>query len=97
MVMGGVDACGRACSHIPHAFFVASKTLSVVPSSCSRVAYWEPAKFAQRLRDVTTSDNEILLKTEMSGGHFSFMDRYAYLRDKAFDFAWLLHALGCKV
>jgi oligopeptidase B len=64
---------------------------------CSRVAYWEPAKFAQRLRDVNTGSNDILLKTELDGGHFSFMDRYAYLRDKAFDFAWAMDALGVSV
>jgi len=60
----------------------------------SRVAYWEPAKFAQRLRAANTGPAPILLKTELVGGHFSFMDRYAYLRDKAWNYAWVLTTLG---
>ena len=60
----------------------------------SRVAYWEPAKFAQRLRAATSGDPAvILLKTDMGAGHFSYVDRYVELRDTAFQLAWLINAL----
>lgn len=60
----------------------------------SRVPYWEPAKFAQRLRAATTGDPRvILLKTDMGAGHFSFTDRYAALRETAGEWAFLLSHL----
>jgi hypothetical protein len=36
-------------------------------------------------------------QTDMGAGHFSYNDRYVYLREKAFEYAWLLHTLGVKV
>jgi oligopeptidase B len=60
----------------------------------SRVAFWEPAKFAQRLRDANTGLSEILLKVEMGAGHFSAADRYAYLKEKALEYAWLLSKIA---
>lgn len=66
----------------------------------SRVAYWEPAKLAQLLRAASTAPGgpaSILLKTEMGAGHFSFADRYKYLREEAFIYAWLLEKLGVPV
>jgi oligopeptidase B len=62
-----------------------------------RVAYWEPLKFAQRLRAATQGDkNSILLKTDMGAGHFSYSDRYVALKDTAFQWAWLLSVLKKK-
>jgi len=55
-----------------------------------RVPYWEPAKFVSKLRHFNKSDSLILLKTEMSQGHFGGMDRYQYLREKAFNDAYIL-------
>src|SRR3546814_14098608 len=34
-----------------------------------RVTYWEPAKWAARLRATKTDDNLLLLKTNMGAGH----------------------------
>lgn len=34
-----------------------------------RVAYWEPAKWVARMREVRTDDSILLLKTDMSSGH----------------------------
>ena len=62
----------------------------------SRVAYWEPCKFAQRLRDHNPGPREVLCKIDMGAGHFSYSDRYAYLRETAFEYAWLLRELGVK-
>jgi oligopeptidase B len=72
-------------------------TLLTAGLNDSRVAYWEPAKYAQRLREVNMGPNDVLLKTDMGAGHFSYSDRYAYLKEKSFDFAWLCGALGVKV
>jgi oligopeptidase B len=64
----------------------------------SRVAYWEVAKFAAKLRDFNApGGGDVLVKTDMGAGHFSFTDRYAYLREKAFEYGVLLHWLGVKL
>ena len=61
----------------------------------SRVAYWEAAKFAATLRHKQSSDSgPVCVKVEMSAGHFSASDRYKYLRELAFDYAFLLDQLG---
>ena len=39
-----------------------------------RVAYWEAAKYAARLRDSVTNGARVLLKTDLSAGHFSASD-----------------------
>ena len=59
-----------------------------------RVAYWEPTKWVAKLREKKTDDNTILLKMDLSSGHFSASDRYHYLREKAFDIAYLLDQMG---
>ncbi|RLN83336.1 hypothetical protein BBJ28_00023355 [Nothophytophthora sp. Chile5] len=58
-----------------------------------RVAYWEPTKWVAKLRDVKSDQNEVLLKMDLSSGHFSASDRYHYLKEKAFDLAYLLDHL----
>lgn len=59
-----------------------------------RVMYSEAAKWAAKLRKNTTRDDPILLKVDMSSGHFSASNRYSYLSEKAFDTAWVLRQLG---
>ncbi|KAG5189638.1 hypothetical protein JKP88DRAFT_347625 [Tribonema minus] len=59
-----------------------------------RVAYWEPAKFVAKLRELKTDNNPVLLKIDMSAGHFSASDRYKYLQERAFEFAFVLDQLG---
>ncbi|CEG46830.1 serine protease family [Plasmopara halstedii] len=62
-----------------------------------RVAYWEPTKWVAKLRDVKSDKNEVLLKMDLSSGHFSASDRYHYLKEKAFDLAYLLdHLMAIK-
>ncbi|TDH73266.1 hypothetical protein CCR75_009159 [Bremia lactucae] len=58
-----------------------------------RVAYWEPAKWVAKLRDMKSDRNEVLLKMDLSSGHFSASDRYHYLKEKAFNLAYLLDHL----
>jgi oligopeptidase B len=58
-----------------------------------RVQYWEPAKWVAKLRTAKTDDNWLLLKTNMGAGHFSASGRYDYLKDIAFEFAFILDRL----
>lgn len=58
-----------------------------------RVAYWEPTKWVARLRDTKSDQNDVLLKMDLSSGHFSASDRYHYLKEKAFDISYLLDQL----
>jgi oligopeptidase B len=59
-----------------------------------RVQYWEPAKWVAALRETTTGDAPILLKTEMGAGHGGPSGRYDAWRDEALVLAFLLDALG---
>ena len=59
-----------------------------------RVAYWEPAKFTARLRELKTDDNTILLKTNFEAGHAGASGRYDYLKEVALHFAFLIDKIG---
>lgn len=59
-----------------------------------RVSYWEPAKWVAKLRAMKTDSNILLLKTNMGSGHFGASGRYARIDETAFDYAFLLHAMG---
>lgn len=59
-----------------------------------RVAFWEPAKYVARLRQLKTDDNVVLLKTNMAAGHGGASGRYDFLRETAFEFAFLLKVVG---
>jgi len=60
----------------------------------SQVMYWEPAKYVARLRAAKTDKNPLLLKTNMGAGHGGASGRYDYLREIAFDYAFILGQLG---
>ena len=55
-----------------------------------RVTYWEPAKWVAKLRELKTDDNILLLKTNMSSGHFGKTGRFAMLADSALSYAFAL-------
>lgn len=59
-----------------------------------RVQYWEPAKWVAKLREHTTTDRPILLKTEMGAGHGGPSGRYDAWREEALVLAFVLDALG---
>jgi len=60
-----------------------------------RVQYWEPSKFAATLRHTQAEGSgPVCLKLDLSAGHFSASDRYKYLKELAFDFAFLLDQVG---
>ena len=55
-----------------------------------RVTYWEPAKWAARLRATKTDDNPLLLKINMGAGHGGKSGRYDSLREDAEAYAFML-------
>jgi oligopeptidase B len=57
-----------------------------------RVTYWEPAKWAARLRDKSTGGRPILLKINMEAGHGGASGRFEFLREIALDYAFALWA-----
>ena len=59
-----------------------------------RVTYWEPAKWAAKLRLMKTDDNVLLLKTNMGAGHGGKSGRYESLREGAEEHAFVLWQLG---
>jgi oligopeptidase B len=63
----------------------------------SQVMYWEPAKYVAKLRTLKTDGNPLLLKTNMGAGHGGASGRYDYLREIAFDYAFLLKELEKEV
>jgi len=59
-----------------------------------RVTYWEPAKWVARLRATKTDDNALLLRTNMTSGHFGKTGRFAALEDAARTYAFALKCVG---
>ncbi|MEG3125849.1 S9 family peptidase [Sphingomonas sp. GB1N7] len=59
-----------------------------------RVTYWEPAKWAAKLRSVKTDDNVLLLKTNMGAGHGGKSGRFESLREAAEEHAFVLWQMG---
>ncbi|HEV2884642.1 MAG TPA: S9 family peptidase [Pyrinomonadaceae bacterium] len=60
----------------------------------SQVPYWEGAKLVARLRQMKTDNNPLLLKTNMGAGHGGSSGRYDYLREVAYDYAFILWQMG---
>src|ERR1035437_4407324 len=59
-----------------------------------RVSYWEPAKWTAKLRAMKKDNHLLLLKTNMGSGHFGSSGRYEYIKETAFDYAFILNALS---
>jgi oligopeptidase B len=62
----------------------------------SQVMYWEPAKYVAKLRTLKKNDLPLLLHINMDAGHGGASGRYDYLKEIAFDYAFLLTQLGVE-
>jgi oligopeptidase B len=58
----------------------------------SQVMYWEPAKYVAKLRAMNP-DATVLFKINMAAGHGGSSGRYDYLREVAYDYAFLIENL----
>jgi oligopeptidase B len=59
----------------------------------SQVMYWEPAKYVAKLRTLKRNDTPLLFHINMEAGHAGASGRYDYLKEIAFDYAFLLMEL----
>jgi oligopeptidase B len=60
----------------------------------SQVMYWEPAKYVAKLRTLKRNETPLLLlHINMDAGHGGASGRYDYLKEIAFDYAFLLTEL----
>jgi oligopeptidase B len=60
----------------------------------SQVMYWEPAKYVAKLRQLKTDAHPLLLRVNMEAGHGGASGRYAFLKEIAFTYAFILGALN---
>jgi len=58
-----------------------------------RVSYWEPAKWAAKLRRMKKGDRVLFLKTNMGSGHYGASGRYEHLKETALEYAFLLSVI----
>jgi oligopeptidase B len=59
-----------------------------------RVTYWEPAKWAAKLRALKTDKNLLLLKINMEAGHGGPSGRFNRLKEDALSYAFALKVAG---
>jgi oligopeptidase B len=62
----------------------------------SQVMYWEPAKYAAKLRALKMDPNPLLLKVNMAAGHGGASGRYDHLHETAFEYAFMLWQVGLQ-
>ena len=62
----------------------------------SQVQYWEPAKWAARLRAMKTDNNILLLRTDLEVGHGGKSGRFESLKLMALEYAFFLDLEGIK-
>ena len=60
----------------------------------SQVQYWEPAKYVARLRDLNTSSEPVVFRTNMEAGHGGKSGRFRRYREQAEMYAFMLDQLG---
>lgn len=62
----------------------------------SRVGVWEGAKYVSRVRETTCSNcsRSVILKTNMSGGHFGEGGRSGQCEEMAYEYAFLMKVMG---
>ncbi len=91
------EACARLRGYSPYDNVAARDyppVLATAGVSDPRVTYWEPAKWAARLRALGTGGNPVLLRTNMGAGHGGAAGRFDRLEEVALVYAFVLRALG---
>ncbi|HNB41641.1 MAG TPA: prolyl oligopeptidase family serine peptidase, partial [Anaerolineales bacterium] len=61
-----------------------------------RVAFWEPAKFTAKLRELKTDDNLVVFYVNYDSGHAGASGRFDYIKEIALDYAFLMDRLNIK-
>ncbi len=87
----------RIASYSPYDNIAAAAyppVLATAGVSDPRVTYWEPAKWAARLREHNTGGAPILLKTNLEAGHGGASGRWDSLKETALEFAFALKVAG---
>jgi len=59
-----------------------------------KVMYWEAAKYIARLRSVNPNATALLRTRFGAAGHAGFSARYDALKERAFQYAWMLEQVG---
>ena len=60
----------------------------------SQVQYWEPAKWAAKLRTLKTDNNVLFLDTNMEAGHSGASGRFNALKQTAKEYSFMLQLEG---
>ncbi|HUP91858.1 MAG TPA: prolyl oligopeptidase family serine peptidase, partial [Solimonas sp.] len=60
----------------------------------SQVQYYEPAKWAARLRSAQTAPRPVLFKVNLDAGHGGKSGRYEAYHERALEYAFMLQQLG---
>jgi len=60
----------------------------------SQVMYWEPSKYVAKLRAVKIDKNPLVFMINMHGGHGGSSGRYDSIRERTFNYAFMLEQLG---
>ncbi len=90
------DAFNYMLSYSPYDNLEAKKYPAMLVKTSlydSQVMYWEPAKYVAKLRRLKKDENPLLLHTNMTAGHGGASGRYDYLKEIAFDYAFLIRQL----
>ncbi|XP_019180071.1 PREDICTED: uncharacterized protein LOC109175287 [Ipomoea nil] len=71
-------------------------TLVTASYNDSRVGVWEAAKWVAKIRDEACSRccGSVILQTDMNGGHFSEGGHLGHCEEAAYEYAFLIKALG---
>jgi oligopeptidase B len=60
----------------------------------SQVMYWEPSKYVAKLRALKTDSHPLVFLINMHGGHGGSSGRYDALRERTFNYAYMLEQFG---
>jgi oligopeptidase B len=91
------EAYDRIAAYSPYDNVAAQPYPAVLATgglSDPRVTYWEPAKWAAKLRRYSTSGDPVLLKINMEAGHGGASGRFEFLKEIALDYAFAVWAVA---